>query len=373
MNVEHIKPAKILVVDDNPISLGVLFDYLNLYEFTVFVAQNGEGALQLLDEEQPDLILLDVMLPGMNGFEVCRHVKTKEQTKDVPVIFMTGLTETVDKLKGFEAGGVDYITKPLQHEEVMARIVTHLTIRKLQQQLQQQNQELADLNASKDTFFSIISHDLRTPFNTLLSLTKLIDDNYDTYSPEKIRKHIKKMRSSSEKLYAFLENLLTWSRLQRGAIAYIPEEIDLKEIIQHNINLLGHTAEQKHITLHHSIQNDVRVYADQSMIDTILRNLMVNALKFTPSGGRVELSAQQREHNVVIAVSDTGVGIKTKDIPRLFRIDAKHSTLGTEDEQGTGLGLSLCHELVVQNGGQIWVETEVGTGSTFRFTLPPCP
>jgi len=267
-------------------------------------------------------------------------------------------------------GGADYITKPISHEEVLARIVSQLTILRLQRQLQEQNQELSALNASKDKFFSIISHDLRSPFNTLLTLTKLIDDHFETYSQEKIRGHIKKIRTSAEKLYTFLENLLTWSRLQRGVIEYSPEQINIKEVIEHNVRLFSHTAEHKQIDLQHSIDKDVMVHADLSMVDTVIRNLTANALKFTAAGGSVELSATVREHDVVVTISDTGSGIPEKHVPKLFRIDTKYSTLGTEGEQGTGLGLSLCHELVTKNGGQIWVETEVGTGSAFRFTLP---
>ncbi len=370
MNIEHVKPAKILVVDDNPVSLGVLFDYLNLYEFTVFVAQNAEGAFQIVEQEQPDIILLDVMMPGMNGFEVCQTLKAQEHTRNIPIIFMTGLSETVDKLKGFDVGGADYITKPISHEEVLARIVSQLTIRKLQHQLQEQNQELSALNASKDQFFSIISHDLRSPFHTLLTLTKLIDEHFDTYSPEKVRAHIKKMRGSAEKLYAFLENLLTWSRLQRGVMEYQPQPINITDMLTHNIRLFSHTADHKRIALSQITSEAVIAYADESMVDTVIRNLTANALKFTLTGGRVELSAITREHDVLVTVSDTGIGIAEKHVPELFRIDTKYSTVGTDGEQGTGLGLSLCQELVTKNGGHIDIETEPGTGSTFRFTLP---
>ncbi len=370
MDIEHVKPAKILVVDDNPVSLGVLFDYLDLYDFTVFVAQNSDGAFQIVKQDHPDIILLDVIMPGMNGFDICRTLKAQEHTRDIPIIFMTGLSETVDKLKGFEAGGADYITKPISHEEVLARIVSQLTIRKLQHRLQEQNQELSALNASKDQFFSIISHDLRSPFNTLLTLTKLVDEHFDTYSREKIQKHIKKMRASSEKLYAFLENLLTWSRLQRGAMEYQPQLMNLTDVLAHNVRLFWHTAEHKKITLSQTTENTVMAYADESMIDTVVRNLTANALKFTSAGGRVELSVTPREHDVVVSVSDTGIGIAEKHVPKLFRIDTKHSTVGTDGEQGTGLGLSLCQELVSKNGGELRVETTPGTGSTFSFTLP---
>ncbi len=237
-------------------------------------------------------------------------------------------------------------------------------------ELQKTNSQLQELNASKDKFFSIISHDLRSPFNVMLGYSQILDERFDDLEQERIKKDIKKLRKSAEGLYALLENLLTWSRIQRGAIEYDPEEIDLSDVADENIDLFCARADQKQITLRSMIQMGEEVYADENMLNTVIRNLVSNALKFTPDGGRIELSVQPSGEYVEVSVADTGTGIIEEDIPKLFRIDAQYTNVGTDGEKGTGLGLSLCQDLVEKNGGEIWVESEHGKGSTFKFTLP---
>ena len=237
-------------------------------------------------------------------------------------------------------------------------------------ELQKTNTQLQELNASKDKFFSIISHDLRSPFNVMLGYSQILDERFDALERERIQKDIKKLRKSAEGLYALLENLLTWSRIQRGAMEYYPEEIDLSDVADENIDLFAARAEQKEITLRSIIQMNEMVYADENMVNTVIRNLVSNALKFTPAGGRIELFAQPSGEYVEVSVDDTGTGIIEEDIPKLFRIDAQYTNLGTDGERGTGLGLSLCQDLVEKNGGEIWIESEQGKGSTFKFTLP---
>ncbi len=367
----------LLIVDDNPTNLRVLLDYLRESGFKMLVARNGEGALRQARYAHPDIILLDVMMPGIDGYETCRQMKADDGLKDIPVIFMTALSETVNKLQGFEAGGVDYITKPLQHEEVLARVNTHLTIRKLQQQLEQQNallqeknRELEDLNASKDTFFSIISHDLRGPFNVLLSMTQLLEEHLDAYSQEKIRQSVRHIRTSAERLHALLENLLTWSRLQRGSMNYTPQTIDLSEIVNRNVTLFLANAEQKGVLLTNTSPEASMVYADANMVDTVIRNLISNALKFTWKGGSVTVSSRRGEESLFLSVTDSGIGMNEASLDRLFRLDTSYHKDGTAGEKGTGLGLNLCKELIEKNGGVIEVDSEIGKGSTFTITLP---
>lgn len=391
INKLHSQGQSILIVDDNPANLGVIVDYLETYGFKVLVARRGETGLEKAQFALPDLILLDVMMPGINGFETCRRLKEIEVTKDIPVIIMTALTDTEHKLKGFQAGAVDYITKPFQRKEVLARVQTHLNLRNLQKHLQEkntqlqqaeaeilaahhtlqeQNAQLQELNASKDKFFSIISHDLRSPFSTLLGLTEFVSTNFDKYDREKLRHHIDILFSSAQRLYALLENLLTWARLQRGAMQCEPEVFDLSGTIRENITIFASKADEKGITLREEIPENIMVYADVRMVDTIIRNLISNALKFTETGGNIVVSAVLQEQRVEMSVSDTGCGIDEAGIAKLFRIDTHYTHIGTAGEQGTGLGLILCKELVEQNGGRIWVESEVAKGTTFRFNIP---
>lgn len=362
--------ATILIVDDNPTNLQVLLSSLQETGFETLIAQSGEGALRQVKYAQPEIILLDVMMPGIDGFETCRRLKENKTTREIPVIFMTALSDTVDKIKGFEVGGVDYITKPFQHEEVLARVNAHLTIRKLQQQLQKKNEQLRELNASKDKFFSIIAHDLKTPFSALLGFTRAVADSSVNFSPDEMNEIFIDLRKSAENLYALLENLLSWSRIQKGVMEHQPDHIDLHELVMQNVTLFTPNTMQKQITLLNSLKKETFAYADHNMVDTVIRNLLSNALKFTDTNGKVEVSATQDDQFVEVSVTDTGVGIREEDIPKLFRIDVKYKNIGTAGEEGTGLGLNLCKDLVEKNGGKIWVESEVGKGTTFRFTLP---
>jgi signal transduction histidine kinase len=227
------------------------------------------------------------------------------------------------------------------------------------------------LNASKDKFFSIISHDLRSPFNVMLGFSQLIDENADRYSKAEIKTKVGKLRTSAEQLYALLENLLTWSRIQRGAMEYDPGNVDINEIVEDNIDLFTSRAEQKQITLRNFIAQETMVYADANVVSTVLRNLLSNAMKFTSSGGTIDVSAQPHgEQFLEVAVADTGMGIKEEDFSKLFRIDVQYTHVGTAGEKGTGLGLNLCKDLVEKNGGIIRFESEIGKGTTFKFTLP---
>ena len=364
--------ASILLVDDMVENLHILLDYLRQSGCKLLIALSGETALQQLEQIQPDLILLDIVMPGMDGYETCRRVKANDRTKDIPVLFMTALSETEEKVKGFAAGGVDYITKPFQVEEVLARVHAHLTIRKLHTQLREKNDQLAELNASKDKFFAILAHDLKNPLIGFLSFAKLLEQVEDLEQAE-FTKLTNAFRTSAENLFALLENLLLWAQLQQGMIEAIPSEVPIGAFAERNITLLAPNAAQKQITLTNLIQAEIPVAVDVMMIDTVVRNLLANAIKFTEAGGAVAISATQDGDTVTVRVADTGIGISAEKLPNLFRIDAKCRREGTAGEKGTGLGLILCKEFVERNGGRIGVESEVGKGTTFTFTLPKKP
>jgi PAS domain S-box-containing protein len=240
-------------------------------------------------------------------------------------------------------------------------------------ELKEKNAQLHELNASKDKFFSIISHDLRSPFSALLGFSQMLEQNIEKYTCADIKQRVHWLHVSAERLYALLENLLTWSRLQCGAMQQQPRQIQLIDIAEDNVDLFAPKAEQKKIVLSQTVSEHLCAYADYSMVDTVVRNLVSNALKFTPAGGHIEISAREQNDFVEIAVSDTGIGIYPGDLPKLFRIDVQYTHIGTAGEKGTGLGLILCQELVERNSGKIWVESEVGKGTIFRFTLPPSP
>jgi len=557
---ETEKKSTILIVDDQPVNIHALSDIIKK-NYTIQAATNGAKALKIASgDNPPDLILLDIIMPEMDGYEVCQQLKADERTCDIPIIFLSSLTDVADKLKAFSLGGSDYITKPFQQEETLARVVTQLTLRKAKQQLQiqnaqlqqeiqerkqaeaslrhrhrelavlkqfgqlvsssleldhvlsavlqevqelvnvvatsiwlltddrlelecrqiigpgsdqikharlpvgqgisgwvvehgesemivdlwedprhhiimdkqdedsprsmisaplkaqdtvigvlnlvdphvdyftpedmhfiesiaaeaaiaienarlygevkQKNIQLHELNASKDTFFSIISHDLRSPLNTILGFSEMLADNTEQYTPDIIQSYAHNIHTSTYRLYTLLENLLTWSRLQRGAMPYNPKILNLDEIVEDNVLLFQTKAAQKQIKLTYNIPEGLAACGVVSMINTILRNLISNALKFTQAGDRITVASNISGEWIEIAVSDTGLGIMPEALPKLFRIDEKYSTVGTAGEQGTGLGLLLCRDLVKKHGGRIWVKSEMGKGTVFTFTIP---
>lgn len=235
-------------------------------------------------------------------------------------------------------------------------------------------QKLREANAAKDKFFSIIAHDLKNPVNNLINLSEFLMENFDVWEREKTAEFIKYIYESSKQGFNLLENLLEWANSQTGKIKNKPANIKLAKLANDTISLLKTNAINKKIDLSHTIDESIEVYADANMISTVLRNLVSNALKFTPLKGKVSIKADYQlidnQEKVIVKVKDTGIGISKDDLSNLFRIDVNHSTIGTQEERGTGLGLILCKEFIEQNKGKIWVDSQLEKGSTFIFTLP---
>ncbi|NOQ24145.1 MAG: PAS domain-containing protein [Bacteroidales bacterium] len=247
----------------------------------------------------------------------------------------------------------------------------HITERKqAEQQMRQQKEKLDELNATKDKFFSILAHDLKNPFASLYSLSQVVDENFLNLDDQDKHLSLKRIHQSAELIYNLLENLLTWSRSQSGRIEYSPSEFNLSTVIQENINLHGISAEKKGIHLSTNVNGTFTAYADLQMINTVLRNLVNNAVKFTDSGKGVEINAREEGKFLQVEVKDQGVGISPENMEKLFRIDVKYKTTGTSGEKGTGLGLIVCHEFIQKNNGAIWCNSELGKGTSFYFTIP---
>lgn len=234
----------------------------------------------------------------------------------------------------------------------------------------QKSLQLAELNNTKDKFFGIIGHDLKGPLNSLTSFSSLLMNHSEHLSKEEISMLARDLDKSLRNLFVLLENLLEWARAQTGAIEIIPEKLGLAAMAQENINLLNQQAQVKNIQLSSTIPDTLFVHAHPLSVKTVIRNLISNAIKFTNPGGSVTLGAQPSGAEVIVTITDTGVGIPPEVVNNLFRIDKKHSTIGTAQEKGTGLGLILCADFVSRNGGKIWVKSKPGTGTTFFFTLP---
>ena len=236
----------------------------------------------------------------------------------------------------------------------------------------QSEQELRILNAAKNKFFSILAHDLKNPFHTVMGYSFLLSNNYENFSDSERHKFALDINKSANNIFKLLENLLEWSKTQTGNQPYNPMEMELKNIIDNSLNVLNALAEQKNIQLIVNCSNDIKTYSDPRMTETVLRNLIGNAIKFTPEGGQIEIAVEKVEGNIKIMVSDTGVGIAKEEIDHLFQIDSKVKRKGTNNEDGSGLGLILCREFVNINKGKLWAESTPGKGSTFSFTIPTC-
>lgn len=232
------------------------------------------------------------------------------------------------------------------------------------------NEELKSLNASKDKFFSIIAHDLKSPLSGLLGFSEILYEEFDELQDDEKKEFIGHSYQAAKNLMALLENLLEWSRMQIGSISFSPSELDIDSITTAVLDLFAQNARSKNIKLEKRIDSGIKAFADKNMFKTVLRNLISNGIKFTKDGGTITISANVQTGYVSISVRDSGVGIGEENLRKLFKIDSGFSTLGTNKERGTGLGLMLCKELVNKNGGDIHAESELGKGTKFIFTLP---
>jgi len=251
------------------------------------------------------------------------------------------------------------------------RLHQELTERTLAEEALKKNElQLKELNATKDKFFNIIAHDLKNPFTSLLGSTELLCKNIHKMDSEEIKELAIILNDSAKSGYAILQNLLDWSRSQTGLLKFNPGRFNLNELISNNISNLQFLADNKEINLHFEAERDIYIITDENMINTVLRNLISNSIKFTHKGGKINIGSIVNPDEVIISVKDNGIGIPEEDINKLFRIDTKYSMPGTENEQGTGLGLKLCREFVEKQGGKIWVESIEGKGSEFMFSIP---
>jgi len=238
-----------------------------------------------------------------------------------------------------------------------------------EKKLKEQTKRLHELNTTKDKFFTIIAHDLKGPFSAIQGLTDILASSYNVLSEEERLNCIQLLGTSSTSTYKLLENLLEWARLQRGLIEIKKEKLNLKKLIDESTEPYSHNAAQKEITISKNVPTDLSIMADDNSIKTIIRNLFNNAIKYTPDKGLVEIDALRSGNVIEVSIKDSGIGMTPDVISKLFRIEESQSRLGTNNENGTGIGLILCNDLIIKNGGQIWVESEAEKGSTFRFSV----
>ncbi len=236
--------------------------------------------------------------------------------------------------------------------------------------LSKSKQNLKEINTTKDKFFSIIAHDLKNPFQALLGISELLYTNANELSKEKNKEYSKYIYESSQKLFNLLQNLLQWSKSQLGNIKYSPTKVNIKEIVSDVILLLEMPSKDKQITITNNINDNTTAFADKNIVSLVIRNLISNAIKFSYTKGDIYIYSETNKNNIIVAVEDYGEGIKEENLPKLFDIGLSYSTKGTANEEGTGLGLVLCKELIENSGGKIWVDKNKEKSSIFKFSLP---
>jgi two-component system sensor histidine kinase/response regulator len=350
----------ILIVDDTPANLGVLVETLGVAGFQLMVAEDGEEALAQTLQTQPDLILLDVMMPGIDGFETCRRLKARPETADIPVLFMTALNEPTDKVKAFAAGGVDYIAKPIEHEEALARVRTHLAIRRLQRELQEQI-------AMRQKFMKIAGHDLRNPLFLILLATELA--RRQTGTPPKVVRFLESIEESAAHIRRIIDTFLEIRSPTAG-----PQEtgrVDLGLLGTAVVRQHEHAAEMKQIRLTLETADQLSlVRGEAALAYQAFSNFISNALKFTPVGGEVTVRTSPADGCVRVEVQDSGPGVPAKERDHLFRKPGRLSPRPTAGEESTGHGLTIVKQLVESQGGRVGAHFPEPSGSIFWFELP---
>ena len=386
---QNSQPYHIFIVDDIVTNIELLAQVLRIYNIKVSYATRGAEAINSQVLPMCDLILLDISMPEMDGFATCKKLKQNPETKDIPIIFLTARIDQKDIIKGFEYGAVDYMIKPINNKELISRVMTQVELKRSRdkqseyiriiedqnRQLEEQNRHLKALNLTKVKIYSIIAHDLTEPFNGLIGCSDYLITRFDKMEQARIRDMLQVINLSAKEGYTQLENLLNWTRIQVGSLSCNPQIINLQKIVAEVIDLFTNKALDKKITIRTEIAADVVCYADTTMIQTVLRNLLSNALKFTDKDGTVTIAAKQitvstNKKMVEVSISDTGIGISDENQIKLFTLEQDFTNQGTANEKGTGLGLLLCKEFVEKNGGTIYCKSKINVGSKFFFTVP---
>ena len=372
MNME-INPSeyKILIVDDVMSNVLLLKVLLTNEKFAIATASNGRQALEQVEKENPDLVLLDVMMPDMSGFEVAQHLKSNPNTADIPIIFLTALNSTADIVKGFQVGANDFISKPFNKEELIIRVTHQISLVAAKRLILSKTEELQRTIAGRDKLYSVIAHDLRSPMGSIKMVLNMLILNLPS---EKIGAEMYELltmaNQTTEDVFSLLDNLLKWTKSQIGKLNVVYQDVDLVEVTDGVIEIFSMVASLKKIRIREMKPEKMMVNADIDMLKTVVRNLLSNAIKFSKENSEVLVKLEEVDGMAVVSVQDYGCGISEEGQKKLLHTDTHFSTFGTNNEEGSGLGLLLCKDFVVKNGGKLWFTSKEGEGSIFSFSIP---
>ena len=363
----------ILVVDDVVSNVLLLKILLTKENFKVLTANNGYTCIEIAQNNHPDLILLDVMMPDINGFETAEKLKSDPATADIPIIFLTALNAPSDLVKGFQVGANDFLTKPFNKEELVMRVMRQIQLVFAKRIIESQNAELKRTISNRDKMYSVIAHDLRSPMASIrMVLNLLVSTISSELIGEELFSLLDKANKESEETHDLLDNLLKWTKSQTGRLNVVHQNFDISDVLIGIEDIFSLIAENKKQKINFDKQTgSIMVRADKDMLNTVRRNFMSNAIKFTPEGKDIDILVDKQDKFVKVSIRDHGVGISPERIATLF--SAGQTTYGTNNEEGSGLGLQLCQDFARKNGGDVMVESVLGEGSTSSVFVPLMP
>jgi two-component system sensor histidine kinase/response regulator len=357
---------KVIVIDDNTVSLVLIAKILTSAGYKAIVTDDAVNALEKIRLEKPSLIILDIEMPEITGFELCRKIKTQDDLKDIPVIFLTANQETDTMVEGFQSGGVDFITKPFRKEELYVRVRNHI-------ELAESRKTIVEMNNSRDKLYSIIAHDIRSPLAGILQTIDAIDQGFFDPSSELFSEIIRDLKNRTNETNTLLNSLLQWTRMQDKNVALNLKMTNIYDLMKSCISLLDLNAKEKNISIELKLKKNYEAFCDEVSTHTVFRNLINNAIKFTPEKGKVIINGKSGLRYMEISVEDTGVGMSVEVINKILVENEHYTSFGTHNEKGTGLGLMIVKNFIQRNKGLLKIESEVGSGSKFTVCLPSLP
>jgi len=369
--------GNILIVDDTPLNVSLLGDMLRRRHYEVWEALDGYRALEIVQQENPDLILLDINMPMMSGYEVCQRLKADPQTRDIPVIFISALNDVQDIVKAFEVGGVDYIVKPFQVREVMARVDGQVTIYRQRREIdalrQREMQQYALLDELRRQFIGSATHDLKNPLALINGYVYLLETHPNIENDAEAQGYLDTIKRAAKKMGQLVGDMLDLLKMEAGIVLDI-SRFDLSEFVRQQANdfvLPARSKQQRYSVI--VPHQPMMIQADANRLSRVVDNLVSNAIKYTPQGGEVVVDLSLVGESASLEVRDSGLGIPQEALAKLFEPFYRVNTVEHRAVEGTGLGLSIVKRIVEAHGGSVQVESQLGQGSVFRVILPLKP
>ncbi|MDM1046667.1 hybrid sensor histidine kinase/response regulator [Sphingobacterium hotanense] len=369
MNIQ-LDQFNILVAEDNPIHSLILENILRMQGYGVLLADSFDKAFSILSKDHVDLILMDVIMGDMSGFDIVKTIMETPEYQDIPVIFITSLDSTEDIIRGFDSGAVDYIRKPFEPQILLRRVRQQINLLYQRKFIETQKKSLEAAIASRDQIYAIISHDLRTPIASLKMILNILSLQEVHKDQESLRQMVYSGNDIAEQLFSLLDNLLKWTKSRLGMLSFVPQSVQFDQVIFGVVEVLRPTALLKDITIETCIESCITIYFDTDILKSVIRNLLINALKFSHKGSSVKILLYSEGSCAVMEVVDTGVGMDESIQKSIRESLPSGSRPGTANEQGSGLGLWIVKQFVQGKEGEFFFESVENQGSKFGLRIP---